>query len=94
MLVLERPPPSDRRAAANARRQTRTPGAVTQSERRRRDRAGVWRCYQIPVYRTVLEAMIDRGLSEADSHNPKAVAREAGDVLRQWAARWFAEKIP
>jgi hypothetical protein len=38
--------------------------------------------------------MIDRGLSEADSHNPKAVAREAGDVLRQWAARWFAEKIP
>jgi hypothetical protein len=88
--MLERPPPSDRRAAANARRQTRTRGAVTQSERRQRDREDVVRCYQIRVYRKVLEAMIDRGLSEADSHNPKQVAREASEVLRQWADRWFS----
>jgi hypothetical protein len=42
----------------------------------------------------VLEALIDRGLSDEDSYNPRAVAREAGDVLRLWADRWFAEKKP
>jgi hypothetical protein len=82
--MLERPPKPP------ARRRTR--GAVTSHEHRSRAREGVWRCVQTPIHARVLEAMIDRGLSDEDSHSPRAVAREAGDVLRQWANRWFAEK--
>jgi hypothetical protein len=36
--------------------------------------------------------MLERGLTDADSYDPKKVGREAGDLLLQWADRWFAER--
>jgi hypothetical protein len=89
--MLERPPPkpASRRRAKSV---SRSPGAIVQSERRQRDREGVWRCVWAPIHERVLVAMIERGLSEAESLNPKKVGREAGDLLLQWADRWFDEK--
>jgi hypothetical protein len=98
LQVLERPPnkPASRRAKSVSGRlplrAARSPGAIVQSERRQRDREGVWRCVWAPIHERVLVAMIERGLSEAESLNPKKVGREAGDLLLQWADRWFDEK--
>jgi hypothetical protein len=70
----------------------RSAGAVRQAEHRARERDGILRCIFVPVGPEVLEALIDRGLEPAAALDPKAVGRELGDVLRQWARRWQQEK--
>ena len=80
-----------RRATRRGRRRP-TRGAVDQADHRQREREGVVRCVYVPIHQQVLEAMIDRGLSDADSLDPKAIGGEAGAILNQWADRWFAEK--
>jgi hypothetical protein len=52
--MLERP------ASRRARRST-SPGALRQVQHRQRARDDV-RCYQVPVHRTVIETLLDRGL--------------------------------
>jgi hypothetical protein len=74
-LVLSRPPASNRRAAISR-------------EQRQRQRDGV-RCYQVPVHHRVVEALLARGLTEEEAHDPKKVARELGIVLMQWSERWL-----
>jgi hypothetical protein len=96
--MLERPPnkPTDRRAKTVSGRlplrAARSRGAVTQFERRQRVREKIVRCVWAPIHERVLAAMLERGLSDADSCDPKRVGREAGDLLLQWADRWFAER--
>jgi hypothetical protein len=80
--VLERP--ASRRARAS-------PGAARQAEHRRRARDDV-RCFYVPVHRSVLETLLDRGLPPEEVLDAKAVGRELGAVLMQWVARWRAEK--
>jgi hypothetical protein len=83
-LMLERPPsrPSRRR---------RSPGALKALEHRQRERDEL-RCYYVPVHRSVIETLIERGLSPAEAEDPKAVGRELGVVLLQWVERWYREK--
>jgi hypothetical protein len=81
-------PPSSRRAA----RRSRSPGAIDQAEHRRREREGIVRCVWTPIHKRVLTAMLERGLTDAESYDPKRVGREAGDLLLQWADRWLAEQ--
>jgi hypothetical protein len=82
--VLE-PAPS-RRARRGA-----SPGAARQAEHRRRERDDV-RCIYVPVHRTVIETLIDRGLPAAEAMDAKAIGRELGAVLLQWVARWRQER--
>jgi hypothetical protein len=80
-------------AAVEARegRRGRSAGATRQAEHRQRERDGV-HCYYVPVDHAVIEALIDRGLAPEAALDPKAVGRELGEVLEQWAARWQREK--
>ena len=39
----------------------------------------------VPIHRSVIETPIDRGLSPAEATDPKAIRRELGTVLLQWA---------
>jgi hypothetical protein len=79
-MRLDRPAPH--RVAANKRQARRSPGAVALEHRQRaRDEL---RCYQVPVHRSVLETLIERGLTPAEANDPKAVGRELGVVLLQW----------
>jgi hypothetical protein len=94
-LMMLQAPPSSRRPLGRARsavgRQlSMTPGAVR--SRRHRKREGREWVYLVPVNCRVLEALIDRGLSEADSRDRKKVAIELSHLLAQWAERWFDEK--
>jgi hypothetical protein len=50
------------------------------------------RCYYVPVHRSVLEVLIERGLPAEEATDPKAVGRELGTVLLQWVERWRREK--
>jgi hypothetical protein len=86
-MMLERPPDPPKK-----QRRPKSRGAVDQAEHRQREREGVVRCVYVPIHWRVLAAMIERGLSEADGLDPRATGREAGDVLLQWADRWFAER--
>jgi hypothetical protein len=86
-------PPAARRALdpRRARGQpSMTPGAIR--SRRHRKREGREWVYSVPVTRQVLEALIDRGLPEADSEDRNKVAAELSAVLAQWSERWFREK--
>lgn len=69
----------------------RSTNAIRQGEHRQRTRADV-RCYYVPVHSSVLEALIERGLSPEETLDGRKVGRELGDVLMQWAARWHREK--
>jgi hypothetical protein len=80
--------------AGPAIRKARSSGATRQAEHRQRERDGVLRCVYVPIGCEVLEALIDRGLPPQEALDPKAVGRELGDVLRQWAERWHREKNP
>jgi hypothetical protein len=68
----------------------RSPGARKAREHRQRERDGM-RCYQVPVHCSVIETLIDRGFSLAETTDPKAVGRELGAVLLQWVERWRRE---
>ena len=74
------------------RARRRSPGAITQFEHRQREREGVLRCYYVPVHRSVIETLIDRGLPAAEATDAKAVGRELGTVLLQWVERWRRER--
>jgi hypothetical protein len=67
-----------------------TPGAIR--ARRYRQRNGLAWVFPVEVGSRVLEALIDRGMTESDSKNRDRVAAELGVVLMQWAERWFDEK--
>ena len=71
----------------------RLPNATRQAQHRQRERDGT-RCYYVPVHESVVEALIDRGLPASEALDPKAVGRELGVLLLQWAARWHREKNP
>jgi hypothetical protein len=73
-------------------RQRPTRAAQDQAEHRQRKRKGIVRCVYVPISELVLLAMMDRGLSEMEACDPKAIGRDAATVLHQWARRWFAEK--
>jgi hypothetical protein len=88
--MLDRP--IARRAAARRRqRRIRSPGAVKALEHRQRERDEL-RCYYVPVHRSVIEILIERGLSPAEAEDPKAIGRELGVVLLQWVEYWRREK--
>jgi hypothetical protein len=66
-----------------------SPGAIR--ARRYRQRHGLEHIYPVPAGGVVMEALLDRGLSEADSRNRTKVGAELGVLLLQWAKRWLAE---
>jgi hypothetical protein len=72
--------PAERRAAQQGARQRRY------RERQRRDE----QVYQVPAQAAVIEALLlAERVTEAESRDRAAVARELGAVLKEWAARWL-----
>jgi hypothetical protein len=47
--------------------------------------------HRVLVGPRVIEALIERGMSEAESRNREAVSRELSIVLQQWAERWLPD---
>jgi hypothetical protein len=78
-------------AGAVAIRKARSPAATRQAEHRQRERDGVV-CIYVPIARSVITALLDRGLPEHQATDARALGRELGDVLAQWAARWAKER--
>jgi hypothetical protein len=68
-----------------------TPGAIRNRRYRKRQASNEEIC-PTPVRPRVLDAMLDRGLSEADSRDRRKVGEEAAGILDLWAEHWFAEK--
>ena len=79
-------------AATSVQRLRRQSDGAIRSRRYRRRQANDEEVCPVPVRRRVLEALLDRGLSEADSRDRSKVGEELGCVLGQWAERWFTEK--
>jgi hypothetical protein len=73
-------------------RRPRSKAALKQARRRARQRAGIWRCCWVPVAYNVVAALIDRGLPDEASRDPRAIGEELDEILRLWAQRWFEEK--
>jgi hypothetical protein len=49
----------------------------------------------VPVHRSVIETLIERGLPPEEALDPKAVGHELGGVLLQWVEYWRrAKNIP
>lgn len=97
-LKRERPPPRLARfpgvgktARQQELRKSRSPGAIKSLEHRQRERDG-FRSRYVPIHKTVIETLIERGLSDKDARDDKIVGDELAVVLLQWVARWQAEK--
>jgi hypothetical protein len=75
------------RAARLARPDPRQQRATRQRRYRQRQNAGE-AVYRIAVKPVVIEALLARGMSEADSLDRARVAAELALVLAQWAAYW------
>ena len=74
------------RVAANKRQARRSPGRVKALEHRQRAPDEL-RCYEVPVHRSVLETLSQRGLTPSEANDPKAVGASLALSLCSGAAR-------
>jgi hypothetical protein len=63
--------------------------AAARAKRYRQRRRNGEQVYRVTVNERVIEALLRRGLNEADSRNRRKVADELGEVLREWSDRWL-----